>query len=121
MNVFLELSKIMPTELAGYFADILPFIKKCFEGDISSQLQIPGLLCLQYLLTHGDPNGFKAYIADLHFIITQGIKCDHFSIICEALSTVSPFISVLTLGGTPAQSKSLFDAVLLRLVQNDIE
>lgn len=121
MNVLLELSKTMSSEIAKHFKDFLPFMKKTFEQDTSSAIQIPAFQILQIIIGQNNPEQFKQFLEDILFMINKGIKCDHFGIIDEALRTVSETSKVLKIGGSQAQIRQLFDNVSSRIVQNDIE
>lgn len=46
MNVLLELSKTMSQEMARHLKDFLPFMRKTFELDTSSAIQIPAFQVL---------------------------------------------------------------------------
>ena len=121
MNVLLELSKTMSSEIAKHFKDFLPFMKKTFEQDTSSAIQIPAFQILQIIIGQNNPEQFKQFLEDILFMINKGIKCDHFGIIDEALRTVTETSKVLKIGGSQAQIRQLFDNVSSRIVQNDIE
>jgi len=85
LNVLVELSKTMSGEMVTYFFEILGFIKKCFDSETSSSLQIPSFIILEYLIIHDKTAIFTPHIEVLLYIILKGIKCDNFVIINEAL------------------------------------
>lgn len=101
--------------------DFLPFMRKTFENETSSSIQIPAFQVLKILIGQNLPAQFQAHVEDFLFMINKGIKCDHFGICDEALQTVTEVAKVLQVGGSQDQIRTLFDNVASRIVQNDIE